>query len=114
MDDDITAKVSSRGQVTIPKPIRDALAITGGEEVTFRLHRRRVLLATDEESLELTERTVVVTAPVQPAPWDARRRSLLASRAKPQVPGTPISEEPEPEITVDLRTVVDAEVDDGS
>lgn len=32
-----TVSVTSKGQVTIPKPIRDALGITPGSEVAFEL-----------------------------------------------------------------------------
>ena len=41
---ELKAKVGSRGQVVIPKPIRELLQIRSGEEVFFRLEGDDILV----------------------------------------------------------------------
>ena len=38
---DASAKVTSKGQVTVPKMVRDALGIREGDEVLFRVEGQR-------------------------------------------------------------------------
>lgn len=38
---DVAAKVTSKGQVTIPKAVREALAIYEGDEILFRVEGDR-------------------------------------------------------------------------
>jgi AbrB family looped-hinge helix DNA binding protein len=40
---DAAAKVTSKGQVTVPKAVRDALGIKAGDEVVFRVEGNRAL-----------------------------------------------------------------------
>ncbi len=42
---DSTAKITSKGQVTIPKSIRDALELHEGGELLFRVERSRAVIA---------------------------------------------------------------------
>ena len=42
---DSTAKITSKGQVTIPKRVRDALELHEGDELLFRVERSRAVIA---------------------------------------------------------------------
>ena len=42
---DAAARVTSKGQVTVPKAVRDALGIKEGDEVVFRVEGNRAVLA---------------------------------------------------------------------
>jgi AbrB family looped-hinge helix DNA binding protein len=37
---DVAAKVTSKGQVTVPKAVREALGIKEGDEIVFRVDSR--------------------------------------------------------------------------
>jgi antitoxin PrlF len=80
---DAAAKVTSKGQITIPKAVRDALGIEAGDEVAFRVEGQRALLARTPHFLDLAG-TVRVPAARRNATWDdvvrATRRSRAASR----------------------------------
>jgi len=40
---DAAARVTSKGQVTVPKAVRDALGIKEGDEIVFRVEGNRAL-----------------------------------------------------------------------
>ncbi len=40
----ITGKVSAKGQITLPKAIREALGVRPGEEIVFRIVEGQVIL----------------------------------------------------------------------
>ncbi len=71
---DITAKVSTRGQVTIPKKVRDAIGIAAGDEVVFRIAEPRAVLARAEHFLAMDAVPVVLPPAKRKVPWDAARR----------------------------------------
>jgi antitoxin PrlF len=50
---DVAARVTSKGQVTVPKSVRDALGIEEGDEVVFRVEGSRALLAKVADFLDL-------------------------------------------------------------
>ena len=50
---DVAAKVTSKGQVTVPKAVRDALGIEDGDEVVFRVENDRAVLAKVPNFLDL-------------------------------------------------------------
>ena len=50
---DAAAKMTSKGQVTVPKVVRDALGIEAGDEVVFRVEGNRAVLARTPDFLDL-------------------------------------------------------------
>ena len=47
------AKLTSKGQLTVPKAVRDALGLREGDEVVFRVEGNRAVLARTVDFLEL-------------------------------------------------------------
>lgn len=77
---DAAAKVTSKGQVTVPKVVRDALGIKEGDEVVFRVEGNRAVLARTPDFLALAG-TIKVPAPRRNATWDEVIRKTRAARA---------------------------------
>lgn len=77
---DAAAKITSKGQVTVPKAVRDALGIKAGDEVVFRVEGNRAVLARTPAFLELAG-TVAVPAARRNAAWDDVLRRTRAARA---------------------------------
>ncbi len=63
------ARMSTKGQVTIPKAVREALGLHEGDAVVFRLEGSRAVLARTPDLLELAG-SVTVPADKQGLPWD--------------------------------------------
>jgi antitoxin PrlF len=74
------AKVSSKGQVTLPKVVRDALDIEEGDEIVFRVEGNRAVLAKTPDFLELAG-TVGVPAAKRNVAWDEVLRRARTARA---------------------------------
>jgi len=74
---EVPAKVSGKGQITIPKPVREALGLTGGEEIVFRIEEGRAILARTSGLLGAPRDGPGEPRPASPraVPWDAARRS---------------------------------------
>jgi AbrB family looped-hinge helix DNA binding protein len=81
---DAAAKVSSKGQVTVPKAVRDALGIKEGDEVVFRLEGNRAVLARTEDFLALAGSIKVPAAKRNVAWADVVRKTREARAAKRQ------------------------------
>lgn len=77
---DVRAKLTSKGQVTIPKSVRDALELREGDELLFRVERSRALLAKTPDLLELAGAVTVPTAK-RGTPWDDVLRRTRRERA---------------------------------
>lgn len=77
---EIAARVTSKGQVTIPKAVRDALGLSEGDNLVFRVEGNRAVLARTPEFLELAA-TIAVPAAKRNAAWEDVIRSTRASRA---------------------------------
>ena len=78
---DLAAKVTSKGQITIPKEVRVALGITEGDQVVFRVEQHRALLARTPNLLELAG-AVDVPAAKRGVAWDEVRRTSRRARAE--------------------------------
>jgi antitoxin PrlF len=66
---DVAARVTSKGQVTVPKAVRDALGIEDGDEVVLRVEGSRAVLAKVPDFLDLAG-TVPVPAAKRNVAWD--------------------------------------------
>ena len=76
---DVAAKVTSKGQVTVPKVVRDALGIRDGDEVIFRVEGNRAVLARTPNFLDLAA-TVSVPAAKRNVAWDEVIRRTRSAR----------------------------------
>lgn len=74
------ARVTSKGQVTIPKSVRDALGLAEGDQVVFRVEGDRASLARTPDLLEFAG-AVSVPAARRGAPWDEILRHTRTARA---------------------------------
>ena len=77
---DVSARVSSRGQITIPHAVREALSIREGDEVLFRVEGQRAMIARSPD-LILLAGSVSVPAPKRGTPWDEVLRETRRTRA---------------------------------
>lgn len=76
---DVAAKVTSKGQVTVPKVVRDALGIRDGDEVIFRVEGNRAVLARTPNFLDLAG-TISVPAAKRNVAWDEVVRRTRSAR----------------------------------
>jgi antitoxin PrlF len=77
---DRRAKMTSKGQITIPKSVRDALELHEGDEVLFRVERSRAVIAKTPSFLDLAG-TVSVPAEKRGTAWDDVLRRTRSERA---------------------------------
>ena len=77
---DVSARVSSRGQITIPHAVREALSIREGDEVLFRVDGQRAMIARSPDLIQLAG-SVSVPAAKQGTPWDEVLRETRRTRA---------------------------------
>ncbi|MCA1675629.1 MAG: AbrB/MazE/SpoVT family DNA-binding domain-containing protein [Actinobacteria bacterium] len=74
------ARLTSKGQVTIPKSVRESLGLREGDEVIFRVERARAVVAKTPDFLELAG-TVPVPSDKRGTPWDEVLRRTRRDRA---------------------------------
>lgn len=77
---DTPARITSKGQVTVPKAVREALGIKVGDVVVFRVDGDRAVLSRTADFLSLAG-SVSVPAARHNAAWDDVIRKTRATRA---------------------------------
>jgi AbrB family looped-hinge helix DNA binding protein len=73
--------MTSKGQVTIPKAVREALELHEGDELLFRVEHSRALLAKTPDFLALAS-SVSIPAGKQGTAWDEILRRTRSERAE--------------------------------
>ncbi len=77
---DVAAKLSSKGQVTVPKAVREALGLTEGDELVFRVEGSRAVIARTDDFLALAG-SISVPAAKRNVAWDDVIRRTREARA---------------------------------
>ncbi len=78
---DIAARLTSKGQITVPKAVRDTLSLEPGDQVLFRLEDNRAVIARTKDFLDLAG-SVTVPPGKSGRDWDDIRRETRAARAR--------------------------------
>jgi antitoxin PrlF len=78
---DIAAKLTSKGQITVPKAVRDTLALKPGDRVLFRVEDNRAIIARTTDFLDLAG-TVAVPPAKRGASWDEIRREARRAQTR--------------------------------
>jgi antitoxin PrlF len=78
---DVAAKMTSKGQITVPKVVRERLELEPGDQVLFRLQDDRAVLARTPNFLDLAG-VVPVPPEMRGASWDEIRREARRARGK--------------------------------
>ena len=80
---DVVSHITSKGQMTVPKAVREALKLNEGDRVVFRVDGERAELARTADLLELAGAVSVSAQPAElAAGWDEIRRQLRRNRAR--------------------------------
>jgi AbrB family looped-hinge helix DNA binding protein len=77
---EVTARLSSRNQVTVPRAVRDALALREGDGLVFRVEGDHAVMARTPDLFALAG-SVSVPAAKRGTPWDEVLRQTRRARA---------------------------------
>ena len=77
---EVSARLSSKGQVTIPRAVRTALELEEGDRVIFRVEGDRAVVAKTPDLLHLAG-SVSVPAAKRGTPWAEVLRQTRRTRA---------------------------------
>ena len=77
---DVAAKLTSKGQVTIPKSVREALHLAEGDVVVFRIQGEHAVLARTPRLLELAG-SIAVPKSARGAKWEDVVEATKMARA---------------------------------
>jgi antitoxin PrlF len=78
---DVAAKVTSKGQITLPRQVREVLAVGAGDQVIFRIGPGGVRVAATADLISLAG-SVPVPDAKRGTPWAEVLRKTRASRAR--------------------------------
>lgn len=78
---DVAATMTSKGQITVPKSVRDALGLAEGDQVVFRVEGNRAVMARTPDFLALAG-TIAVEVDSHTTEWDHVRASTRTARAR--------------------------------
>ena len=78
---DARARITSKGQVTIPGSVREAMDLHEGDELLFRVEQSRALVAKTPDLLSLAG-SVSVPAGKRGTAWDDVMRRTRAERRR--------------------------------
>jgi antitoxin PrlF len=81
---EVSARLSSKGQITVPRAVRDALALEEGDRVVFRVEGDHAILARTADLLSLAG-SIPVPAAKRGAPWAdilAETRRIRAAKGR--------------------------------
>lgn len=78
---DVAAKLTSKGQVTVPKAVRNALNLEPGDSVLFHVEDDRAILARTPDFLELAG-SVKVPKSKRGASWERIREDAWRARGE--------------------------------
>lgn len=76
---DIAARVTSKGQVTVPKEVRNALGIEVGDQLVFRVAGDHAVVARTPDLLDVAG-AVEIPAAKRGVSWDQIRSATRLSR----------------------------------
>ena len=77
---EISARLSSKGQITVPRAVREALSLSEGDRLVFRVEGQRAVLARTPDLLALAG-SVSVPAAKRGTPWDEVLRQTRQTRS---------------------------------
>ena len=78
---DVQARITSKGQVTIPKVVRSALGLAQGDTVFFRVENDHAVLARTPNLAQLAG-TVEVPPDVRGLDWEEIRQRARAAQVE--------------------------------
>ena len=76
-----TAKITAKGQITVPKAVRDALGVKEGDSLVFRVEDGHATVAATVDLLDLAG-TVSVPVAARGIAWDEIRKRAWTARAQ--------------------------------
>lgn len=82
-----SARLSSKGQITVPRSVRTALGLKEGDNVAFRVDGQRATLSKTPDFLDLAG-SVPVPAELRGRPWSEIIAIAHAERARRIVDGS--------------------------
>ncbi len=78
---EVAARMTSKGRVTVPKQVRDAVDLREGDLVVFRVEGQRAVIARTTDLIDLAGAVPVALSRCG-TPWDEVRAETRAVRSR--------------------------------